>query len=91
MEDCNYDPQHQLWTDSKTGNPFVVSNIANTTSEYGETTYTRTQEGADQTELTALAPNLRSNSSSNEYKGITSQMDFDFALRFLIDAPYTHF
>ena len=91
IEGCTYDPQRQLWIDSKTGNPFVLSDIANTTSVFGETTITETREAIDQCELTTLAPYLRSNSSSNEYEGSTNQSDFHFALRFLIDAPYTHF
>ena len=91
MEGCNYDPQRQLWTDSKTGNPFVISNIAKTTSVFGETLLTQTREAVDQSELTTLVPDFRSNLSSIEYEGSTNQSDFHFVLRFLIDAPYTHF
>ena len=57
----------------------------------GETHFTETPESADQSEITTLVPNLRSNSSSIEHEGSANNLDFDFVLQFLIDAPYTHF
>lgn len=46
-----YDESRQLWTNKESGLPLVSSmqNHAQTT-QFGETTFTRTREGADQTE-----------------------------------------
>lgn len=115
-EGCYYDPQKQIWTDSRTGNPRVLSNIDNTTSDIGETLFSRTGESADQSEssfisasdigetlltqtfeaadqseLVTYVPNFRSNTSSIEYEGNPNEMENQFKLQFLIDAPYTHF
>ena len=46
-----YDESRQLWTDKKSGLPLVSCMEKNTqATQFGETTFTRTREGADQTE-----------------------------------------
>lgn len=50
-----YDESLQLWVDKNLGVPLVscMQNHAQP-SPYGETTFTRTREGADQTEVTTI-------------------------------------
>ena len=49
-----YDPQQQLWIDSQTGVPLVLSSAAANTTRFGETTITETREGIDQTETHSI-------------------------------------
>lgn len=54
-EHIYFDGKLQLWVDSKTGKPVVLRNVGKAPdrlcSDFGETTMTKTQEGADQTEI----------------------------------------
>ena len=49
-----YDRQRQVWIDSRSGVPVVVSSVGAHASRYGETTITETREGADQAEVASL-------------------------------------
>ena len=49
-----YDRQRQVWIDSRSGVPVVVSSVGAHASRYGETTITETREGADQTEVASI-------------------------------------
>jgi hypothetical protein len=49
-----YDRQLQVWIDSRSGVPVVVSSMGADASRYGETTVTETREGADQTEVASI-------------------------------------
>ena len=51
---CIYDPVQQLWIDFRTGSPLVLSNFVNTTTRYGETSITETNECADQPETSLI-------------------------------------
>jgi len=51
----HYHPLHQLWVSAKSGEPLVVGHVRSrhaplARSEFGETSLTRTSEGADQSE-----------------------------------------
>jgi hypothetical protein len=51
----HYHPLHQLWVSAESGEPLVVGHVRSrraplASSEFGETSLTRTTEGADQSE-----------------------------------------
>ena len=52
---CYYDLTQQLWIDSGTGDPVVVSKAANTMSRFGETQFTETRESVDQSESSLIS------------------------------------
>ena len=58
---CIYDPEKQFWIEPKTGIPLVLSNFVNTSTRFGETVMTETQECADQSEITLFIPNFTGN------------------------------
>ena len=49
-----YDPVLQLWLDNRTGTPVVAAEAATAATRYGETVFTATREGADQTESASV-------------------------------------
>lgn len=66
-----YDESRQLWTDKNTGLPLVsyMQNYAQTT-QFGETTFTRTREGADQTEGAIRASRFGETTQTHTVEGI---------------------
>ncbi|MDE0365579.1 MAG: hypothetical protein OXP09_08390 [Gammaproteobacteria bacterium] len=55
-----YDPSQQLSIDRKTGNPIVTTLKDEVATNFGETVYTATREGADQTEIATQGSSHRS-------------------------------
>ena len=49
-----YDAQLQIWMNTRTGIPVVISSMDVDATRFGETTITETQEGADQPEVQNL-------------------------------------
>lgn len=53
-KEIHYDDKLQIWVDQETGKSIVLQSFENSPkiicSDFGETTMTKTQEGADQTE-----------------------------------------
>ena len=88
---CIYDPEQQLWIEHETGIPLVLSNFPNTSTRFGETLFTETREGADQSEITSFIPNFPSNSASVESERSANELDFHFIRQFFVHAPNSHF
>jgi hypothetical protein len=66
-----YDEHRQLWIDKKSGLPLVscMQNHVQRT-QYGETTFTKTREGADQTEGAIQASRFGETTQTHTVEGI---------------------
>ena len=53
MHEHQYDLQRQLWVNAATGVPMVAESCINRASQFGETSITKTREGADQSEVSS--------------------------------------
>ena len=86
-----YDDHRQLWIEKKSGMPLVLCKRAHAQrTQFGETTFTETREGVDQTEGNAVQASrfgettlTKTQEGADQSEGATFDEEFD--------APYSHF